>query len=493
MSITRVLGLPVMILVFWEAAMAQTPAAQAQAAGQAAQQATAVQGISPINLQMFDSSTVQNPLMGGIPTGKPTSGVLPLSLSDAIKRGLSYNLGAVLSEQTIRATQGTRLLALSPLLPRVTTGVADSQEQVNLAAFGFPGIAGVSPVVGPFNVFDVRAYVSQSILDFPSLNRYRAENQNLKAVQFSNENTRDQVVFVVSNLYLQAVASSSRVDATRAQVTTAQALYNLAVDQKAAGVVPGIEVLRAQVELQAQQQSLIVAENQFAKDKLSLARAIGLPTGQEFSLADGMAFVPIPAVTLEDAVQRALKERPDYQSAQARVRSAELDKKAAQSLRLPSLGISADYGALGQRPWQNHGTFTVATSLNIPIFLGGSIQGRVIEAEAALSQRQAELEDLRGRIYYDIRNAFLDMQAAADRVQVAESAQKLALEQVQQSRDRFAAGVTNNVEVVQAQQQLATASENFISSLQAHSAAKLSLARAIGVPGVDYERFLRGK
>jgi outer membrane protein TolC len=491
---TRVLGLSVVILVFWEAAMAQTPAAQTQASEQAAQPAMAVQGVSSINLQTFGSSSAQNPLMGGIPTGKPTGTVLPLSLSEAIKRGLNYNLGAVLSEQTVRATQGARLLALSQLLPRVTTGVTESQEQVNLAALGFPGgIPGINSIIGPFNIFDVRGYASQSILDFPSLNRYRAENQNLKAAQFSNEDTRDLVVYVVSNLYLQAVASSSRVDATRAQVRTAQTLYNLAVDQRAAGVVPGIEVLRAQVELQAQQQRLIVAEDQFAKDKLSLARAIGFPTGQEFSLADGMAFVPIPGMALEDAVQRALRDRPDYQSAQARVQSAELDKKAAQSIRLPSLGISADYGALGQRPWQNHGTFTFAASFNVPIFLGGSIRGRMIEAEAALRQRQAELEDLRGRIYYDIRNAFLDMQAAADRVQVAESAQKLALEQVQQSQDRFAAGVTNNVEVVQAQQQLATASENYISSLQAHSAAKLALARAIGVPGVDYERFLRGK
>jgi outer membrane protein TolC len=196
---------------------------------------------------------------------------------------------------------------------------------------------------------------------------------------------------------------------------------------------------------------------------------------------------------LEGALQRALKERPDCQSAEARVRSAELDKKAAQSLHLPSLGISADYGLLGQRPWQNHGTFSVATSLNVPIFLGGSIKGRIVEADAALSQRQAELDDLRGRIYYEVRNAFLDMQAATERVQVTQSAQKLALEQVQQSQDRFAAGVTNNVEVVQAQQQLALASENYISSLQAHNAARLSLARSIGVPGVDYESFLRGK
>ena len=348
-------------------------------------------------------------------------------------------------------------------------------------------------VVGPFNVFDVRAYFSQTILDFSALNRYRAEKENIKAAQYSKENTRDLVVFVCSNLYLQAVASQSRIEATRAQVNTAQVLYDLALDQKAAGVVPGIVVLRAQVELQAQQQRLIVAEDQFAKDKLALARAIGLPLGQEFSLSDGMSYIPIPFMSLDETVQRANRERPDYQVAQARVRSAESSRKAAQAGRLPTINFSADYGVLGQRPWQSHGTFTLATNLRFPIFQGGSVQGRVLEADAALRQREAELEDLKGRIYYDVQNAFLDLKSAADRVRVAQSANKLANEQVEQSQDRFRAGVTNNVEVVQAQEALATASENYISSLQAHIAAKLALAKAMGISDAEYEQFLRGK
>jgi outer membrane protein TolC len=300
-------------------------------------------------------------------------------------------------------------------------------------------------------------------------------------------------VYVCANLYLQAVASSSRIDATRAQVNTAEVLYNLALDQKSAGVVPGIEVLRAQVELQAQQQKLIVAENQFAKDKLALARAIGLPLGQEFTLTDGMSYTPMPPMSLDESVQRAYKERPDYQSAQARMRAAELERKSAKAERLPTVDFSADYGALGQRPWQNHGTFTVTSMVRFPIFQGGRVQGLVLEADAALRQRQAELEDLRGRIYYDVRNAFLDLKAAADRMQVAQSAIKLANEQVQESQDRFRAGVTNNVEVVQAQESLATASENYVASLQAHNAAKLALARAIGISETAYEEFLRGK
>jgi outer membrane protein TolC len=385
------------------------------------------------------------------------------------------------------------MLALSQLLPTVTTGVTEMPQQIDLAALGFEGFPGIRTVIGPFNVFDARAYLSQTILDLSALDRYRAANERIKAARYSDENTRDLVVFVCANLYLQAVASNSRIEASRAQVNTAQVLHNLARDQKAAGVAPGIEVLRAQVELQAQQQRLIVAEDQFAKDKLALARAIGLPLGQEISLTDGMSFSPTIAVSLDEAVQRAYRERPDYQSAQSRVRSAESDRKAAQAGRLPTINLNADYGDIGQQPWQSHGTFTVTTSLRFPIFQGGSVRARVLETDAALRQREAELEDLKGRIYYDVQNAFLDLKAAADRVQVAESAIKLANEQVQQSQDRFRAGVTNNVEVVQAQEALATASENYISSLQAHSAAKLELAKAMGVSDTAYEQFLRGK
>jgi len=477
------LGVPAMMVVFFGIFLLQGRNATGQEGP----------GSAPAG-QAMDLGSAQNPLLGGIPQGKPTGEIMPLSLSEALKRGLDYNLGALLSAESVQATQGARLSALSQLLPHVTAGVLEMPQQVNLAALGFPGgFNGIPSVVGPFNVFDVRAYVSQKVLDFSALRQYRAAKENLRAVQYSNNDTRDLVVFVCANLYLQALASDSRIEATRAQVNTAQVLYNLAFDQKTAGVVPGIEVLRAQVELQAQQQRLIVAEDQFAKDKLALARAIGLPLGQQYRLTDSMSYTPIAGLSLDESVERAYRERPDYQSAQARVRAAESERKAAQAGNLPTVDFSADYGDIGQKPWESHGTFTVTTSLRFPIFQGESVRGRVMEALAALRQRQAELEDLRGRIYYDIQNAFLDLKAAADRVEVSQSAIKLANEQVQQSQDRFRAGVTNNVEVVQAQEALATASENYISSLQAHSAAKLALAKAMGITETAYEQFLRGK
>jgi outer membrane protein TolC len=490
MLMTRFLGVPTVMLIFLGFVWGQNSGAPAQ--GNLAGGSTG-QTASGMSAQTMDFSNTQNPLLGGIPSGEPTGEVIPLSLSEALKRGLAYNLGTLLGEQSVKAARGARLLALSPLLPRVSTGLNELQEQVNLEAFGFQGFPGMETIVGPFNVFDVRAYVNQTVLDFSALNRYRAAKENLRATQFSNDNTRDLVVFICANLYLQAIASQNRIEATRAQVRTAEVLHNLALDQKTAGTVPGIEVLRAHVELQAQQQRLIVAENQFAKDKLALARAIGLPLGQEYKLTDVMSYVPISTMSLEDTVKRAYAERSDYQGAQARVRAVESDLKAVRAERLPTVNFRADYGIIGQRPWDSHGTFTVTTNLNIPIFQGRSVRARQWEAEAALRQREAELEDLKGRIYYDVRNAFLDLKAAADRVEVSQSAIKLADEQVLQSEDRFRAGVTNNVEVVQAQEALATASENHISSLQAHSAAKLALARAMGISDTEYEQFLRGK
>ena len=346
----------------------------------------------------------------------------------------------------------------------------------------------------PTNAISAGITAAQSVLDFSSLRQRRAAEEKLKAAEFSNENARDITAYVVSMLYLQAVADKSRIEATHAQVRTAQSLYDLAVDQKEAGVVSGIEVLRAQVKLQSEQQRLIVAEDQFAKNKLTLARAIGLPLGQEFELTDDMPFVPILIPSLEESVERALRERPDYRSAEAGVRAAELTRKAAEAGNLPTLSAGAGYTLRNQVQWEGHGSQTaIGASLNIPVFTGGGVKSRVIEADAALNRAKAEFEDLRASIHYDIRKAFLDLKASEDRVRVAEGAVLLAREQVAQSESRFRAGVTNNVEVVQAQEALATANENHIAGLEAHNMAKLALARALGVSDSEYEPFLKGK
>ena len=224
---------------------------------------------------------------------------------------------------------------------------------------------------------------------------------------------------------------------------------------------------------------MLVAQNDYDKQLLSLARVIGIPMGQDFKLTDKIPFAaPVP-ITFEEALKRAFEKRSDYQQARAQLNAAELSKRATESQRLPSLGVNGDYGVLGTAPGNSHGTFTAAAGVSIPIFQGGKIESEIIQAESVRQQRQAELDDLRQRIEYDVRTAFLDVNAATKQLEVATVALDVSRQQVIQSRDRFSAGVTNTVEVVQAQEQRATAEENYISSLYAHNTRRHTVRRSI--------------
>lgn len=434
----------------------------------------------------------QNPLFGSVP-GKPTPGVLALTPMDAIDRGLKYNLGVLLSEQATESARGARWRALSDVLPTLSARVTESVQQINLAAFGIPAPVGTGPVIGPFGVFDVRLLASGPFLDFHALNLVRARTEDVNAAQLSYQNARDLIVLVVGGTYMQALAGEARIASVEAQLKTAEWLFHQAQDMKNAGMVPGIDVLRSQVEFQIQQQRLVAARNDLAKQKLTLGRLIGLPAAQEFTLSEQIPFTPQPPITLDQALERAYRDRPDYHSAEALVRSAELNRKAAIGEALPSIRFNADYGSMGKRPTQSHSTFTTAAALQIPIFQGGKVKGDVMQADALLNRRRAELADLRGRIEFEVRTAFLDLTSAGEQVQVAKSSVDLAQQTFTQSEDRFRAGVTTTVEVVQAQEAMAATNENFINSTFAYNVAKLELARALGVAERAVKDFLGGK
>ena len=259
-----------------------------------------------------------------------------------------------------------------------------------------------------------------------------------------------------------------------------------------AGVVPSIDVLRAHVELQAQQQRLIFFRNESEKQKLQLARAIGLPIGQEFKLTDSIPYTPMPPVPLAQALDQAYASRADYQAAQAQVQAAEAAKRAARGDALPSVHFDSSYGDIGNAPGHSHGTFAVAATLKIPIFQGGKVHGEMLQADALLAQRRSQMEDLRARIAYEVQTALMDLNSSGDRVKVAQSARQLAGQQLQEAQDRFSAGVVSSIEVVQAQDALATAQENYISSLYTYNVAKASLARSLGVAEKSYKQFIGG-
>ena len=459
------------------------------AAAQAAQPTSSVSAAQALQ----QLSTNDNPLLGSVSPDKIDPNPLNLTLLGAIDRGLKYNLGLILSQQGNNFAAAARLRAFSELLPNVSARVADSSQQINLAAFGFPVSPGTNPIIGPFNVFDVRGAVTQNILDMSAVNRVRSADANVAAAKFSYQNTRDLVVLAVGATYLQALANQSRVEAAEAEFNTATATYKQAVDQKNAGVVAGIDVLRAQVEMQARQQRLLVAQNDFDKQLLQVGRVIGIPAAQKFLLSDKIP-APAPiAITLEIAMQRALDSRSDYKQAEALMRAAERSRAAAQAERYPTIGFQGDYGTIGPSAVSNHGTYSAGVAAHIPIFEGGRIKAEIQQADSVLSQRKSQYDDLRGRIEFEVRSAFLDYEAATKQLQVATSNLDLAHQQLQQARDRFASGVTNNLEVVQAQEAEATAQENYISSLFGHNFSKLAVARAIGVAEDATKRFLGGK
>jgi outer membrane protein TolC len=300
-------------------------------------------------------------------------------------------------------------------------------------------------------------------------------------------------VLVAANLYLQTIAADARAQSARAQRDTAQALFDQATNLRQAGIVAGIDVIRAEVRLSTERQNVTSAENQYQKSKLQLARVIGLPIGQTFTLMEDLPFIPAPTLTIEEVMERAYRSRPDYLAALERVQEAEARRRSATGDALPAIRVNADYGAIGLSPGSAKSTFTVAGTVSVPIFNGGKRQSRVIETEAELRSRRAEAEDVRAEIDYDVRSAFLDLQSTGERLQVATRGRELAAQQLTQARDRFAAGVTNNVEVVQAQEAVALASEQYISALYAYNVSKAVLARSMGTAEQTVLQFLGGQ
>ncbi|MGA7572511.1 MAG: TolC family protein [Terriglobales bacterium] len=452
------------------------------------------------NMQVQSSqfqSSAQNPVLGSVPDDKPTPGVLALTFSGAIERALRQNLAGLLSEYNTIEARGEKWQQLSDLLPNVNADVQEARQKVSLQALGFSGslFPGVTlpRVIGPFSYFDVRASATQRVFDWKAIEKYRSSVIGESLAQHNLKDARDLVVLATGNAYLQSIAGAARVETAQAQVETAKALYDKAAAQQQAGVAPAIDTLRAQVEYQTRRQQLIAAANDFAKQKISLARVIGLAPTQEFELADKAPYEAFPIPDLESSLQRAYSLRSDYKAARDRLVAAQLERSAATAGYFPTVDVAANFGEIGNVPGGVLPTYALFGTLNIPIFQGGKVHGDVLKAEARLRQAQAQLADVRAQIDQDIRNALLDLKSSSDQVEVAQSSVNLAEEALTQSRDRFSAGVTDNLEVIQAQEALAAAHESLISSLYLHNLAKVAYARALGHAEEGVREYLKGK
>jgi outer membrane protein TolC len=445
--------------------------------------------------QSIPAAAGTNPFSGSVPT-KLVPGRMPLSLQDAIALGLKHNLGLLLSSADTRAARGERWQTLSALLPHVTAAPFVAESKTNIAEVGLGNITTlfhISPAVGPFSYFDARAAVSQTVFDWKSISSARAANANVRSADYTLLDAHDLVVLAVGYVYFQAVADEARIATDEAQVQTAQALFDQATDQVNAGTAADIEALRTKVELQTRQQQLIQAKNDFAIQKITVTRAVGLAPGQDFELTDKSPYQAVENVTIDDALARAYASRSDYRAAMSEVRAAELSRKAAVAGYFPSLSFGADYGTGGAHPSDSTRVYDVRGTLSIPIFTGNSVHGDIQQANARLEQARERLDNLRAQIEADVRAAVLNLQSSAEQVNVARSNIDLADQTLTQSRDRFTAGVTDTVEVVQSQEVVASAHEQYISSLYSYNFAKISLIRALGAGEQGVKQYFPGK
>jgi len=419
------------------------------------------------------------PFTESVPSGTATAGILPLGLKDAVDRALKNNLAAVFGTEADRIAAAQRLSDLAELFPKVEGRLSSEQRQVNLAAFGFSGFPGIRQVIGPFALVDARASFSSPLVDLELRHNLRESSDKQRVAALANLNTRELVALTAVDMYFQVVSSESRIVAVDAQLTRAKTLFGRATDLKNAGYAPGIDVLRAEVEQRSMEQRLIQAKNTVQKQKLALARAIGLPLGQEIVLTDHLPDEAQTDLSMSQLLEQAYANRSDAKALDVQVHAAEEAVKAVRARNLPTLNAQGDYGAIGRSPGNSHGTYSLSLEVRMPIF-DRTIEGDALEKEANVRQRKAERDSLHSRIEFDVRSALLDLQSSTEQLQVARRSKLLAQQQLDQAQDRFGAGVTDNLEVVQAQEAVALADEGVIQSLYDLNISRALLARATG-------------
>ena len=451
--------------------------------------------VNTLNTQV----NIQGAYSGSAIDPNPPAAAVTLTLAEAVRRGLEFNLGKIGADAASRQAEAQRLSARSSLLPTISAGASENAAKVNLAAEGFSASAfGVSSgfnfptTVGPFHYYDVRGSLQQDLMDFTALHNYRSARQSADAANLDARQAREEVVLAVTGTYLQLMATTALIDEQRAEVEYAAATYKQARAQADAGTKPPIDANRSLVELQTEQQRLRSQLGDMQKQKNALARLIGLPLGLDLQITEKLQTLPPDNAPVEELVRRSWTLRQDLKSAEAQLRAAEEARKAAAAEHLPSASVNGYYGMEGVNPNTGSGVFQATAALNIPIFNGGRIHADTTQADAVIAQRRAELSNERGAVELDVRNAYIDLGVASDQVGTAESNRKLALATLQQSQDRFAVGVADSVEVVNSQEALAAADHDYVSSLFSQNLATIALAHATGEAEKDFANLFKG-
>jgi outer membrane protein len=416
-----------------------------------------------------------------LPGNAPTQ-ALRLTLDQAVGLALKQNTTAQIAILQAAQSEQDKNISRADLLPQASATISDEAQKVNLRAeFGgrtpFPGFP---KTLGPYQLFSAGPTFGMPVFDLTLWRRYQAARNTLNASKANSLSTREQVILLVVSQYIGTLRAMANVEASQSRVNLAQALYDQAADLQKEGVGTGIDTLRANVELQNEKQRLIEAENDRETSLFALSRLLNLDPRQAIELADSLSFFETPQPEVETSIDYALTERQEWKALEAQIKSAEYEKKASQDSRLPSLRFDGNFTYFGTSGNTALPIYTYEASVNMPLFTGGRIHAEIVRADLEIKRLEQQRDDLRNQIALDVKTALLNLQSARSEVQVANLGVQLSKEEVDQARDRFKAGVANNIEVIQAQDSLSRANDNQIAALYRFNQARADLARSMG-------------
>ncbi len=412
------------------------------------------------------------------PAAEPASELpeLRLSLRDAVEAALDNNPNVRLFKERVLEAGGVARTRLGALLPNLSGQVNQRSQTFNLGAFGIPG----GGVVGPFNPFDARATLVQNLFSLSLIQRWRAARTGIEVATLDAEATKRDIMATVGLLYMEALRAEAAVKASEANIELNRQLLKLAQDRKAAGLATGLDVTRAQVQLENEKQRLLVAQNQSDRTKLNLIRSIGIDFEIDLILTDELRLVELETQTPTEALQVARENRVELEAQARRQKLASLTLSSVTHERIPSLSASGDYGFIGLGIENTLPTRTLGVTLSVPLYDGGQREGRISESRSQVRQEQIRMKDVSDQVTLEVRDALLTIASAKQQVLVSQDGLRLALRELELARERFAVGVANNVEVTNAQTSVARARDNVIEALFNFNAARINLARAQG-------------
>ncbi len=417
----------------------------------------------------------QNPLPGDAP-----SGVMRLTLDQSVALALKQNPTAQIAIITAAQSVQDKNVVRADLLPQANLSVTDSVERINVEAFFGKKFPGIPQHAGPFQVFSAGPTFSAPVFDLTLFRRYQAARETANASKSDSLSTREQVILLVVSQYIGTLRAVANVQASQSRVELAQALYDQAADVQKEGVGTGIDTLRANVELQNEKQRLLEAQADRDTSLFGLSRLLNLDPRQVIELGDSLSFFETPQPEVVASIDSALAERQEWKALQEQLKSAGFQKKASSESRLPRLDFNGNWAYLGGSSTTGIPTYNYEAAVTVPLFTGGRIHAEVVRADLEIQRLQQQEDDLRNQIALEVKTALLNLDSARNQVTVANLGMQLSKEEVDQARDRFRAGVANNIEVIQAQDSLARANDNQIAALYRFNQARADYARSIG-------------